>query len=567
MRRLFALTRVVLKTSNDALFNQTKSKKRKNPKMELLGKIALYAFLFIYLGSFIYFISNAILESLIKIGQPSLIITLLFTFGPMVALFFAVLSIPGIYYFSKDVERYLVLPVQPWEIVLAKFLATLIFGYAITIAIYVPVLANYFIVMNPGIAYIFFSMVSVLTVGIIPLAIALLVVTVLMTFVPFFRNKDFFTYFSIFIVLIPTLYLSLTLSSMSSDPEQMNSIINAFMMEDNNLINSISFFLPTSAIFARAIYNQSLVQLIIAVGASVGVAFIAIAITQPLYFRGVVGIDEQTSKKKQLNETQFNKELQASSLTSALIRYDIRNILRTPIFLYNYYGSIVIMPLVMGFSLFLQGNGLSEIVPYIKEAPDYFATTFYVLPVLDQVTYTMAMSVALGLFFGNMDTSSSTAISREGSAMESFLSFPIEMATLVHAKAKLSILTSLVIPGIITTLAIIILRPNILTVILFVIGLFFSVIFINYLSLIVDVFSPSLDWETEQQAIKGNMKQVIVMIPFIFLPIALVFASFFISNIYLVVGITLLLTLGNFLLYIFTTKLANTRLIYKIQSK
>ena len=108
---------------------------------------------------------------------------------------------------------------------------------------------------------------------------------------------------------------------------------------------------------------------------------------------------------------------------------------------------------------------------------------------------------------------SATAISREGQHVYFMKMIPMEIMDQLHAKSLSGFLLSLL--GLILTVipaAYFLKAPWYILAIFSVMAILGS-LFINYLSIIVDVIHPKLVWETEQAAVKQNINFVFTMLP------------------------------------------------------
>lgn len=567
MKRLFSLVRVVSKQGFDDILNMTNvQSKRKSNKSRLLQLVVAIALL-IYFGVLIFFPAYYITEGFLKLGQPSLIISLLFTIGPVVSLYFAVLSTPGIFYFANDTEDLLTLPLKPWEIVFARFSSAYFQTLIGSALIYIPVLLSYFVLANPGILFIITSLIAFLLVPIIPLVLAYLLTVLTMTFIPFVKNKDMYMYFSFAMVIIPTLFLSLFFAGVGENADLIQSIIVSFMSGDNTAYQYLDIFLPTSKMLVNWIIDYSIIDLLLAILISMGLLVVVFSLTQKLYFSGLLSVKESGSKKRRLRKNEEAKENKQSTVSNAILRYDFKRILRTPSFALNYFSPMLLIPV---FSLFpLLSNGLpsiSEILVFTEIIATGFREVLSEIDLATQIATTLGIGLGFGMFMGNLDASSNTAISREGQTMKDFLTLPIKFSELVYAKAKFSIITNSNIPTLVTVVLIVVLKPPLLLIITFIFSLSTGILAITFISLLVDVISPNLNWVTEQQAAKGNFKTVIVILPFMIIPVLIVMLSFYANSYISIVLLGVIVPTLTYFIYKLVGKYANTRLVSFVQN-
>lgn len=564
MKRFLALVKVDLKTASVDYYNNLNIKRNLSP-LKKVGQWVLIALLVVYLWGIVSFLSYAIVEQFINFGQPTLLLYLIMTLSPVVTLYFSILSTPGIFYFSKDVKDYLILPIHPWEIVAAKFVSAYLYTLISMVFLLGPIFVIYLVKVAPGIISLLFTVLSFMTIPLIPLSIALLVVILLMRFVPFFKNKDLFMYLTFGLVFIPIFIFSFSMSSMGENPEAIQQIMESLLAMDNQAFRYINLFLPTSSWMTNGIVNQNFLPILLSILVSLGVAILVIFTSQSLYFEGVLSTSDSSSKKKRLHQGEKAKETKSQSIPKSIMVADFKTILRTPSFAINYYSAIFIVPIVSMVPLFLNGMPLNTL-DGILGVSYYYHTFFDALAPLQQLSLPLSFGVAVGLFLGNMDASANTAISREARNLKMYLTFPIKLSDMVKGKAYLSMINSVFMPSILTLAFVILTKPKFITLVLLILGLVEGIVLITHISLFADVYSPSLNWETEQQAAKGNFKQVIVILPFMVIPLILLILSFTTSP--LIMFLVLLIGAPIVIYFVVTKtyKIANTKLIETIQN-
>lgn len=129
------------------------------------------------------------------------------------------------------------------------------------------------------------------------------------------------------------------------------------------------------------------------------------------------------------------------------------------------------------------------------------------------ITVAIGLGIAVGLTMGSINMISATAISREGQFFYFMKMIPMSYRDQLNAKAASGIILSL--SGILFTIIFAGSYLKLPFYLIFIL-LFFAIIatlFINYISLLVDVLRPKLVWESEQAAVKQNMNFLFTMIP------------------------------------------------------
>ncbi|HBN86003.1 MAG TPA: hypothetical protein DDZ89_19420, partial [Clostridiales bacterium] len=74
--------------------------------------------------------------------------------GAFMIFFFGLFYVLGVFYFSKDIEFILTLPLQAWQILSAKFATVVVYEYLVMLVIFAPFLIGYGLAVNGGLLYI-----------------------------------------------------------------------------------------------------------------------------------------------------------------------------------------------------------------------------------------------------------------------------------------------------------------------------------------------------------------------------------------------------------------------------
>lgn len=114
MKKIISLTKVFTKEfyQNLAIFD--KEKKKLNKKSIFFWLLAI-----IFLG--VSYVSYEIIVFLKQTGQPEIFLNIYFFIVVIVLFFQTILVCANIFFFSKDMEKVLPMPIKPVELLLAKF--------------------------------------------------------------------------------------------------------------------------------------------------------------------------------------------------------------------------------------------------------------------------------------------------------------------------------------------------------------------------------------------------------------------------------------------------------------
>lgn len=558
MSRILTLTKIMLKTTTYDFTQQLSTKKKKNSKYMFL----LFGFLFIYLGGIVFFLWNALIKSAVSLGQPGIAIHTLFASASIYILIMGILIVPGIFYFSKDIERYLVLPVRAADILFSKFIASLITMYLSAAVIFIPFAIAYMVNVKPDFLFIIRFIVSSLMIPIIPFTLSLIFMILVLTFIPFFKNKDVYTYVSTLLGIVLGLGMAfLGQTSGTGGADFLSKIMTSIASGDNALLKVMNGIFPTIPLLSQGVVYADYGKLFLGILISILSPFLCVTLVQKLYFKGVIGIDEASSKKTALTTKAFNKSTKKRSALSAIMRYDIRNILRTPTFTTNYFAGLIIIPVsfVIPFVIGVSKSpvSLSEINQTVQEI---MTLQFYTQPLSVKFALVFIIGLVISYFMANVGMITATSISREGRTLQQFQAMPLDFMTLVHAKILIGSLITVIPTWIIGILLAIFLNLNFGYIILFVLSAFLGSILSNTSAIVLDVFSSKLVWDNETQAIKQNFLAVIPLFSSFLIIGGFVYAAMNFNPIHVIYTFGILLILLSFILYQVIKKLVKKRL-------
>lgn len=123
MKKIISLTKVFTKEFYQNLEIFDKTKKKFNKKSIFFWLLAI-----IFLG--VSYVSYEIIAFLRQIGQPEIFLNIYFFIVAIVLVFQTILVCANIFFFSKDMEKVLPMPIRPIELLFAKFNTLLSMLYA-----------------------------------------------------------------------------------------------------------------------------------------------------------------------------------------------------------------------------------------------------------------------------------------------------------------------------------------------------------------------------------------------------------------------------------------------------
>lgn len=506
MRNFLALVKVNLKNT----FNLTDGKEKKSAISKFLPIIILVALLPTISG--IYFLAKELLDVLIPLQQTGLLVGLLLMGISVTVFFFAIFLVPSIYYFSKDVETLLALPLQPWVIVASKFVVTVIYEYFTILFFAVPVLVAYIEKVQPTFGFYPILLIVILLLPVVPLILSSILIMLVMWLIPFAKNRDFFNYLSTFFALALAIGINVMAGSASTISQDV--LLNLLMQGNNSLTRLFTYVIPNIRFGVEAMVQIDYGQLLIYVGMVAAAILLFIFIAQIVYFRGAIGINETSASRKRLKSSAYAKSTLSGNVLATYTFKELKLLIRTPIYFMNCVSTVVLLPVILSVSMIPAMQSTGELEEILAQIP-------WNRPELG--IYVIGIGACIGWGMTSLNLITPTSISREGTNAYFMKYIPVPYFTQLTAKVLSGLSISLL--GILLILipaAFFIRLPWNLTLMALVSAILAS-IFMNYLGMIVDVIRPKLVWEQEASAVKQNLNAFFTMVPAFALSVGLMF--------------------------------------------
>ena len=547
MRKFWTLMRVQLKSGAIATTDGT-TKQWKKLLLYLvllvcmLPTLVLIAMLFYYGFDYMRLLDQA--GYLMNVG---------FLMTAVIIFLFSIFAIPSVYYFSKDIDHLLVLPIKPEVILTSKLAVCIVYEYLFAAAVLVPMYISF--VLQIGFSFLSFLcfLVIFLTLPIYPLVLSSVLTMVIMRFVPFFNNRDRFNLIGGIIVVAAALGLSFWMQTMET--EDMSAVLMALMDGNNSLMQFGTMLFPFVPSAALSCFHGDLLQLLLYLGITAISLVVFLICGKLLYFKGAIGGSEISHSRHTFDQKQLSESRHHSVFRTYLIK-EFKILFRTPVFFTNCVLTALLMPIILTVAVYtsLQGMDLRAfITPQLLESiPNLWC-------------YVLVISFLVGSFMGGINMISSTAISREGTNAYFMKFIPVPVETQAFAKAACGIIISAVSGWLLLIPLHLVLSYPIYLDLIFVVGSLVSVIMTNLFGILIDLLRPKLVWEQEAAAVKQNLNGVISIL-LSFLLAAVCFGLLYIGwdqVLLIAIGLLVIQIVLSFLLYV-GVKRAGTRLLSQI---
>ena len=146
MNKIVSLTKVLIKNSFQKYNENNKNK-------SIVGKVILYIILGAYLMGIFAFLSYGLITTLKQVNQETMFIGIFFLGLALLTIIQSIISATNIFYFSKDIEYILPLPLKPKEILISKLNVILITEYIMEIIFAITPITLYGIITGQGVLF------------------------------------------------------------------------------------------------------------------------------------------------------------------------------------------------------------------------------------------------------------------------------------------------------------------------------------------------------------------------------------------------------------------------------
>jgi hypothetical protein len=330
MDKVWTLIRVFFRSGNSLTIS---SKKKNNYWL-----IPILVIGFLPLSFQIGFSAFSMTLFLQPIGAQSTVLHSGLISGAFVIFFFGLFYVLGVFYFSKDIEFILTLPLKAWQILSSKFVTVLVYEYLVMLVILLPFLIGYGLGIAAGPIYALYSALIFLVMPIIPLSLASMPILVIMRFTGFARNRDKFKYITGILALFLGIGVSIGMqrfAMVTYDETMIMEMLNGL----TQTMEKISILIPgvNFAVKSLTEYNtwSGLLYLLLFFLSAGLIFLIFMALGKLLYFKGVIGINESSAKREKLDVESLNKNVYRKSIMNSYVLKEIRLLIRTPIYFLN----------------------------------------------------------------------------------------------------------------------------------------------------------------------------------------------------------------------------------------
>jgi len=245
-------------------------------------------------------------------GQERALLTLGLLAGQLLILLFGIYYIISAFYFSRDLEMLIPLPLRPSEVMLSKFTVIMINEYLTVAAVVLPVVITFGVMAKGGLGFLVNTILVYAALPIIPLAVVSVLVVAMMRFINVSRKKDILILVGSIVLIAASLALQVGLRR-SQGPQANMQAVTAFFTSPDSLLNQVGSKFPPSVWATKAVAGgfsgEGLANLALLLGVSIAFFAGIVVMSEKLFYRGLIGLGETTGKKRRLTRAEMSRRI------------------------------------------------------------------------------------------------------------------------------------------------------------------------------------------------------------------------------------------------------------------
>ena len=478
-----------------------------NKKNHKLNKKSIFVWMILVVVLGIVFISNIVIKNLVQRGQAESFINIYFMILSIVIMFQTILVCTNLFYFSKDLEYILPLPIKPVELLISKFI-TLMYKIYISEIIFggIPIIIYGIYTNSPILFYIYTLIIFI----IFPIFLTLLISVVMMFIMKiskFIKNKDIFQVvitlilvFALFLVeykLIGDIFTQNNFESVSQ--EQFTEKIIKFSDKVKAANKNFLVINPSIEVLSKSNLS-SFVDIFKIIIIDIISFIIFIFIGKVTYLKDILKNTNYIIGKKS-KKTNLQKKCKKKNKTIAYISKEFKNLFRNPMFFIQCVYPVLIFTITIVIMTIILLPTIREIITNEEFQNKVGDMSFDITGIY------LILGVMQFLFM--MSTASLTGFSRDGKNAAFVKYIPISYYKQFIYKGLPQIFINSFSVLIITLLVNFVIPSMQIKDLfnIFILGSLLNIIN-SYTMLLIDLLNPKLEWDTEYDVLKQNNNKI-----------------------------------------------------------
>lgn len=475
------------------------------------------------------------------LGQENYFLLMGFFAAIFLTFFLGLLYVMSKFYFSNDLVHLIPLPIKPSYIFTSKFIIVMISEYITLLPIILPFIFIYGIKGNLGFLYYLYSAMTILFIPMLPLVLASLLIMLLMKYTNIKGKRDLVRLISSLVMILLIVFLQMKLQQVMQEALMEGEEFYLNLARDANLlVKNMGRIFPPAMWASLALINYNnmngLINLVLFLGTSMLAFQIMIIAAEKIFFQGLIGNTEVVSGKASGSRKISDRDFKVTKPYIALAKKEIAMLFKTPIYVMNSVGGVVLVPIIMFISLLSQEGTMDYMSQLIARNMDIFLLA------------AIAMIASLAI----LNSVGSTTFSREGNNFWIQRTLPISPETQIIGRILSSLFIQLIGALVLMVIIYFIIFLDIgYSFLIISLGLLASIPLIE-MGMIIDIIRPMTNWTNPQQAMKQNLNVLIGMglgLLYLGLLFLLTRSLFNKTNLYLLLLILIIVLIGSSIIF------------------
>ena len=511
MRNFITLVKTLLKQGNPlgtmSMSSRRKNGKKRSNRSSMITSLVASVILLGMMGSVGYGIGYAGQF----LGMDKLFFVAMIVGTAAMVLFIAIPTIISTFYVADDIEMLLTLPVSPITIVAAKFAVGMLFSYATVGIFFVPLAAGWGIATGAGVQFWFSAVITALLLPVVPFAYAAIIALVVARVFKAVRTKDGVSALTMVMSLLAAGVIIAVEFSLGVFGDTSVDTFEAITSSEG-VINGAASIFPSSGFCAAAMADESLLNLLFALGVCVLAVGVVLVVARLFYLPTVTNLSAGSVGSRKFDAVQIRNALGAKDSYKAYVDLEWSRIWRVPAVVFNCVVGTVILPVVVIVSMVASwiaiAGGMAaaqaDFADFVGEMGPYLGPVA-TLAVCGLVVYSSLANMLSG-----------TAITRWGADWEAMKVWPISYEDQIKAKLTPGVVLGFVVAAVVALVVMVPMCIFGMSPMYLLLSLVFcagAVVIFNVVSITPDAKNPRLVWESEQEAVKSSIAPFLAELP------------------------------------------------------
>lgn len=516
-KNIYNLSKLYIK-ENDASLNIINFDTKKINKNSVL----FWVYVILFFG--ILYLSSEVISYAIKIGKPEIFLNGFLLFIEIVIIIRTIMVSMNVFYFSKDIENILHLPIKPIEIIISKLNTIIFMNYEFELIFALAPLFIYGTFTNTKIIYFLNLFFILIIFPLFATMIVSIIMIVLMKTIKLFKNKDLMqmiiSFVFVFIVMTfankAIVYIFNNLEYIEQNQQLILNNINEKIIKVNNYFISVS---PASNILQN---NKVIINYLKLILVNSGALVLLMLIGNRVYLKQLLKANFYFKNKQSFlisnKKNRITKKIKKNKVGVSYIRKEFKTLVKNPLFFIQCVYPIIMMTIIISVLII----ALVPIYRELIQKEEFVEMRESMKFDIEAVCIILGAVQIIGLF----NYTSITTFSREGKNAFVMKILPISLYKQFIYKnipqIFLNVLSSIVIFTIINLKI-----PEIgIRYICIMFGLSILLTIINsFILCLIDLIMPKLKWDAEYEILKNSKNKLLQYALIVFNILFLIFIN------------------------------------------